>query len=557
MNQAPSVTAGRRKAGAAAGLPLTLFAFLWAAATQIHLMSFHFWAHTWQGWTLVLCVSLVLLQPQSLFRFAAMVAASLANLFQHLPFVPNHILFEGLVNLTILIGLAWSVWKHRSDLRTSGGAVGWGIIWAPPAAVIGIGLTLLNRWSTQPDACGFVTIFMILFFQWWTRSTNGPASISAEAYRSLAGVLRWQLVLMYVWAVIQKLNWDYLDPDVSAAVRLQWELEALFHLPASPDSWRRLIIWGSLATELGIPLLLLIRPLRRAGFILAIAFHAWLAFHPFPGIYSFSALVYAMLFFFLTEEKVGALRKLWHRQRRFLSRKLHLPMSPTFHGGMFVAGFFALGMINSKLYATRGHNADTFALVNANGLRWFLLWAVWLGASYLFVFRARRVLPISHLAPLRVSPALIGLLLVFVNGLNPWIGLKTQTSFSMFSNLRTEFLPNHLFLRRVDLFSYQQDIIEIVSAEPDLLSPGNTPRSIEQFANPGQIMPFFELRRLLSRVDGDVRVVISRGGVEETIIRCGDNVSHPEAFERPSLLERKLLWFRRHTDWDGPMPFTH
>ena len=60
--------------------PLRTFAGIWACATLIHLLSFPFWARTWQGWVLLLAIGLTLARPSSLPRFTFMVVASLTNL---------------------------------------------------------------------------------------------------------------------------------------------------------------------------------------------------------------------------------------------------------------------------------------------------------------------------------------------------------------------------------------------------------------------------------------------------------------------------------------------
>ena len=128
----------------------------------------------------------------------------------------------------------------------------------------------------------------------------------------------------------------------------------------------------------------------------------------------------------------------------------------------------------------------------------------------------------------------------------------------MFSNLRTEFAPNHLFLQRIDLFPYQQEMIEVLDSTPNLLAAPDHPTGIEQFANPGRIMPLFELRRLLSRGTHDIVVRIrQQDGSIKTIFRHAGRTNDAAAFQAPSLWERKLLWFRRHDSWAGPMFCTH
>lgn len=533
---------------------LAAFAVVWATATLIHLLSFHFWAQSWQGWLLLLCVGLVLLRPESPVRFLAMVAASLVNLGRSLPFVPNHILFEGLVNLTILLAAAPVVWRRRAEIRAS---LAERAILVPVVAVI-VYVLVLMWFLVVPDIGGVLTAVMIVGLHRRPAPVVDLDSVGRDVWSSLAGVLRWEVAVMYWWAVVQKLNHDYLASPVGCPLELQHQIEALLGLPSSPAWLGPPLAWGSLAVEAGIPLLLLFRRTRVAGFVLAIVFHLWLALVPHPGVYSFTALVLSLLFVFLPAERIARLRTIWAGWRR------RVPGPREVGPGAVIVTFFVLGITSSVLYSTLGHEPGTFAIVNTIGLVACLLWGVWLSFGYLACWwtgSAGGVEPSNGLLPgLRWTPAWLGLVLVVLNGMCPWIGAKTQTSFAMFSNLRTEFAPNHLFLERVDLFPYQREMVEVLASDPDVLVPGERPRSIEHMANPGRILPFFELRRILSRHSGDVRMTIRRGGPDgpiEVVERIDGIASPPEAFEPPTFLESKLLWFRRHGEWTGAMPCTH
>lgn len=547
-------------AEAGSSSPLTVFAVLWATATFIHLMSFHFWARTWQGWVLVLCTSLVLLRPSSPQRFGFLIAASLLNLFRSLPFVPNHILFEGMINLTILTGFLWAAGAAGPELRAKlfhlGSrqrvAINVVALCVYLGLVIGVG---------QEDFCGFLTVLMMLLFSRPDSSSSKPDQLSAEEssrlYRGFVGVLRWELAIMYFWAVIQKLNWDYANPAVSCAVQMQRELEERLWLPATPEAIEPLFIWGSLFLELTIPLLLLVRATRHIGFVIACIFHIWLSLHPFAGIYSYSALVLAMLVTFLSPVQLNAMQDRWKAQQVWIRDRLPIPRDPQFFGGCVITVFYVLGITSSLLYANLGEHRSTFEKVNTLGLMAFLVWAFWLCRSYRAAWRPAPEDDRQSVRGFRWTPAWVGLALVLFNGLCPWIGLKTQNSFAMFSNLRTEFAPNHLFLERAPLFGYQNDMVEVVESEPDILAPPEHPTGIEQFANPGSILPFFEVRRLLSRIDGDVTATLRRNDEIVTLQRKNGEVNDAAAFTAPSLLEQKLLWFRRHDNWSGPMPCTH
>jgi len=535
---------------------LTMFGIVWALATLMHLLSFPFWARTWQGWLVVLTCSLVLLQPRSLPRFSIFIVASLLNLFRAMPFVPNHVLFEGMINLTIIVSISWTL---LGSISLSGA---WDFLRefisrrAFSIAMISAYLILM-RLSEHENICGVTTALMIIYLQQVQFGVAPASKASRTIFESFAPIIRWEIVVMYFWAAVQKMNWDYLNPDVSAAAILYRGIADLIPLVPEGTFFIYCAIYGSLLCEAGIPILLYFRSTRFAGVIAAILFHMLLSIHPHPGIYSYSALIYGALFLFLSPEAMRRLQQLWLTQLKIVQRWSNGRLSDTAVPYLVIQCFFGLVILFGITYRTLGESKETFLYLNRIGFFFWLIWAVWLGTAYIVTLLAVPKKSRSIQWRLPLTPALIGLILVMANGLNPWIGLKTQTSFSMFSNLRTEFASNHLFLKRTPIFKYQDDMVEIIESNPNLLKPAEDPKGIEQFANPGRILPYFELRRLLARIEGDVRVVIKRNGRHELITRRDGVVNTTEAFTTISLAEEKLLWFRRHEAWSGPMPCTH
>jgi hypothetical protein len=116
-----------------------------------------------------------------------------------------------------------------------------------------------------------------------------------------------------------------------------------------------------------------------------------------------------------------------------------------------------------------------------------------------------------------------------------------------------------MFLKRIDLFKLQTDMVEVLTSSPDILGPSSKPEGIQQFANLGfRFLPWFEFRRLVSEHEGDFEVTYSRGGKELSLGRKdGVIFGDPTAFEPLPLLARKFLWFRRLETLDEPMCCTH
>ncbi|MEM9017047.1 MAG: HTTM domain-containing protein, partial [Verrucomicrobiota bacterium] len=374
-----------------------------------------------------------------------------------------------------------------------------------------------------------------------------------------------------VWAVIQKLNWDYFNADVTCAGVLHKEINVYFGSILPEADWALVgAAIGSLVLELSIPILLYIPKTRLTGFLLAIVFHLWLSIHPAAGIYSFTSLILAMLLLFLPVSWGEELQKFWDSQLRWLG-KGDLARGRIRSRWIVILAFFVTLLTQGALYLLIARSYEVFDTANRIGFFTFFAWGLWLSASYLIAAWKAQGLARSREAresggdslalPNRFQPSfvLIGLLPVLMNGVYPWIGGRTQTSFSMYSNLRSEAEGNHMFLERVDLLEYQVDMVEILTSAPNILAPTDRPRGIQQFANIGhRVIPWFEFRRLVSEMPGDFEVTYRRGDKELELGRKeGEIYGDKVAFEIIPLLKRKFLWFRRLDALEGPMNCTH
>src|SRR5690606_31577044 len=94
---------------------------------------------------------------------------------------------------------------------------------------------------------------------------------------------------------------------------------------------------------------------------------------------------------------------------------------------------------------------------------------------------------------------------------------------------------NHLFMPRlVSLTDHQEDLVEILDADdPDLA----------EYPKKRLLLPYFELRRLVSGVD-DIRVRYVRAGVERTFECVAGRCNDAELARPYSRLMARLFYFR-------------
>ena len=540
----------------------SVFSLIWAVTTLVHQLAFTFWTESWQGWVLVIGAIAVLFQPGCVLRFAFMVVASLLNLWHKLPFVPNHILYEGMLHVIMLLGLLGFLVSREGKMTFAESIQAW----KPRLSFFLIAVFLKVAYFWIPGVpknylFGAITT-MILLVATGRLLFKSPPVLHGEAFfKKVAPVLRMAVMLMYFWAAIQKMNWDYLDPEISCAAKLHIKIASYFGGLVPTAEWSLYgAIWGSLAFELGIPILLFISRTRFIGFIAAVWFHLWLAIHPAAGVYSFSSIILGLLALFIPISWGEKLQESWSRQLTWLGAGDEQRGRRRAVWGVTLL-FFATLITQGAMYLTQGRDFSVFETANRIGFVAFYTWGCWIGFCYLQAGWRSRGKPQSLPNKATATIAWAGLVLVLFNGVFPWVGGRTQTSFSMYSNLKSEGDGNHVFLKRVDLFPYQKDMITVVQSKPDILLPTHRPKGIQQFANPGHtVLPWFEFRRLLSEFPegDDVSVEYIRAGETETISRVDGLVTgEPSAFEKIPTLKRKFIWFRRLNSIDGPMPCTH
>jgi hypothetical protein len=379
---------------------------MWAATQVLDLLCFPQWVEHPAGVALFLSALAVLARPSALGRMLVMAGSSLVYLYIRSPITPNHILFEGFVNLTILL--------------------------------------VALRHSRVPRQAMGATVFQ-----------------EAVPY------LRALLLALYGFASLHKLNWDFLTPATSCAGFMLDGIFGRFELTAPGGPVKSAVVWVSLMAEGGIPLLLLFPRTRRLAMLAAWGFHFALAFHPRPGIYGFSSMLLAMLSLFLPAGFFPALlqRPLAQRivtgvvrRRTSVTRLLAA-----------LAGVAVLVSVPIMLSGVMVENTPAAQWVRRAGMLLWMPYAIALLAVLLVGWRAAAGESSSGLVRARLSPAIAVLVLFLANGMAPYLGFQTVRTMSMFSNIRTEGdRTNHVFIpSSLQIADYQDDLVRLIdSSDP-------------------------------------------------------------------------------------------
>ena len=411
-----------------------------------------------------------------------------------------------------------------------------------PSSVLAFGLfnalSLLAFVIDSPETPNHRVLFAIgnasilwtgLVLAWKARQPTGvsPFRISGDAWlRAFAPVLRAELVLLYFFAVLHKLNWAYFDPSVSCAVHTLARLTPASLTPWIPEGGaaQLLIIFGSLVIETSIPVLLCIRRTRIWGMILGFLFLSFIGL----GYFHFSTGLLALFILFIP---TSALDHAFGRAKN--GRERQPWRGWTAKGWVVRLIVLALVVAMAEVRELSPGIFRFLQLVWLAGTIAFLVflvgaprgWLLWRGASPGRLRDARLVL---------IFP-----LLLFFFGLSPYLGLRTVPAFSMFSNLRTEGgITNHLFMpaRALRVALYQEDLVEIEAASaPEL----------RRWAQKGSVRVFYELQRQIQEMavagETDIAIRFLRSGHRYDLKNAE---RHHELSAPHSWLIRKWLFFR-------------
>ncbi|SDD79035.1 hypothetical protein [Actinokineospora iranica] len=237
----------------------------------------------------------------------------------------------------------------------------------------------------------------------------------AESQAVQAVGVQWLVILTYLLAFTHKLNRGFLSLDGYAgalAAFVCWDRDV--RDPRLVDRIKSCSIVSTLVCELAVPVLLIAPQTRGVGMLVGIAFHFGLAL---VGIVNFSAVMYAGLAAFLP----------WAAHSDWPA----LPLDAT----AAVAGVAAVALV----WLVTPHRANWNLPYRHRGPAWVIQTVFGLLTAWFLLAVAQTFADpgaADHQVPAGLwSPLALVLGLFAVNGLMPYLGVKTEFSMAMFSNL--------------------------------------------------------------------------------------------------------------------------
>ena len=418
----------------------------------------------------------------------------------------------------------------------------------PRLALVASGLVVVDLWLDAPMVgnhallLGLGGLAILL-----TRPGWPPGDLEADRGRSWLATMRFTILIAYGAIAFSKLNTGYLDPVVSCGVRFAGDIGAPIGFDAarlgSDRALGSFLLLAVLCIELAIPFLLVVSsPVRRNLVVVgAVIFHVLVGLDPGRHFWDFTA---TLIPFYLAFCTTSTLRSLEAAAGELLGTPRSGPTRAAFGLGGLVASFGGAFAVASSgpgiVYAQLGRH---------------LLWLGCAGVvltGLVSVVRTERADLASAVgsvgafgrSPLGVRRLSVGVLvplLALLNGLTPYLEIKTAGGWNMYANLVTSGgSSNHLIVRRT--FPVDErggDLVRILATDDDELVP---------YVEGGWDLTFQQLRTHLAE-HPDSGLTYERDGERHVVGRAGDVA---ELVEPVSVWSEKLRPFRSVDAGDSP-----
>ena len=335
---------------------------------------------------------------------------------------------------------------------------------------------------------------------------------------------RLMFLVFYAFAAISKVNSSFLDPTVSCSTVFFGHLLDSAGLgsvdPMAGSTWTHLVPILALTIELSTAVLVCFGRTRLIAAVMLIAFHGVIAFDTSHQFADFAAVVAALAVLMLPD---GAF--VWFRTVS-LGRMRHLRILQS----LLVA--VVLGLLAAQILDIADRHARLFDLLR--NLAWWAVWSALLATVLAWIVASRvrradvRMLPTQR--SLLLWPGLVALI-----GIGPYLGMRTATSWNMYSNLRTVDGSSNSYLLPVTagLDDAQIDAVRILESS----DPG-----LQEYVDSGFVLPWINLRDHTS-TSRDASITYERGGERFTVEHTG---SDPELSRPVPWWDTKILAFRSY-----------
>ena len=315
------------------------------------------------------------------------------------------------------------------------------------------------------------------------------------------------LLFFYSFAAFAKLNSGFFDPNVSCAVFYASQSLAGIGLPSldAAGFFSRGLIWATVAVEMSVPISLIWRRTRYLGVVIGTIFHTLISYDINQHFYDFTAVLVALFVLFLPDRSIASISEQAARFRDDVPGKLILGLI----GALVVLAVLPLTPTSAFLLSR-------------------VPLALWIPSSLLWLVALIRARAPGRAMRWRTGLAgAVVVLITSVNGLTPYLEVKTAYSFNMYSNLVTaQGESNHFLVRStLPMRNGYDGPVEIVESSDE---------GLNSYRVAGYMVAYPQLRRYLS----------VRPDVTLTYRRYGQVTDLPQVSLDPELVDPGPWWWR-------------
>lgn len=361
----------------------------------------------------------------------------------------------------------------------------------------------------------------------------------ADLFRTFAPVIRLELIIFYFYVVFHKFNTDFFNPEVSCATDFYNEQNSYSILPTSNTIFLA-NAYFTIIIEALIPLLLCFKRTRKSGIFIGLIFHSVIAYNPINRFFDISAAIFAAYVLFMNIDFSST----WYTYRQKLRLYISGIKGKSFSTMKMILACAILVCFTFYVFLSTKMVQDYFRYIFWTFFSFTFIYIYLKSINFRITDRENTIEKTFALA--HPSFFLIPTL-VFLNGLCPYVGLKTDYSFSMFSNLRTEGgMTNHFFVPvSAQIFDYQKDLVEVISS---------TDPHIQELADEKRLSVFFSFNTLVHYLNPK-KVEYIRNGKRFTYERFNPEDQGDLSKDNPYFL-KKILNFRSIRKYN-PQPCSH
>ena len=309
--------------------------------------------------------------------------------------------------------------------------------------------------SNNKTTAFFLSIIVILSILKTVISSRYITFDRNKIFHLIQGPAKLILIIMYFFGIYHKLNTDFFNPNVSCAVELSRPIASIIG-QGDNTTLHWIPIYLTFFIETISIIGLIFRRFLKFALAVSIPFHIIIGFTGYAFYMDFSTIVLAMYALNINDKTLIRVKDFYERKVRSYRIKKTISLIPI----AFSIAFYIYVTIICKGICSYKSFMPIFAFYSI--------------PIYLILLFSKNINQVrwekSKSGLLYLIP-----LVFFLNGLSPYLGLKTESSLSMYSNLYVEGRTTNHFLHGVipGFWDYSDEVLTVIESNNNSFKKGD------------------------------------------------------------------------------------